>query len=221
MGGLGSVLAPAVRSPHGPDGPPGATASRRMPGAWGFPSPVMDDDPTRLLLAAATGDRVALSRFVRATQADGWRFCAALVDPAAADDLTQEVYLRALRAMPRFQARSSARTWLLAIARRVAADEIRHRQRRRQLPHPEIADSPDPAGQVALHGLIRHLDEDQRSAFVLTQVLGLSYADAAVSCEVPVGTIRSRVARARERLVTAVTDDAPSADDQPRDQTGA
>ena len=181
----------------------------------------MDDDPTHLLLAAATGDRVALSRFVRATQAEVWRFCAALVDPAAADDLTQEVYLRALRAMPRFQARSSARTWLLTIARRVAADEIRHRQRQRRLPDPEVVDSPDPAGQVALHGLIEHLDQDQRTAFVLTQILGMSYADAAVTCEVPVGTIRSRVARARERLVTAVADGAPSAADRSGFRTGS
>jgi RNA polymerase sigma-70 factor, ECF subfamily len=180
----------------------------------------MDDDPTRLLLAAATGDRVALSRFVKVTQADVWRFCAALVDPAAADDLTQEVYLRAMRAMPRFRGRSSARTWLLTIARRAAADEIRQRQRRRRLPDPQVAGSSDPAGQVALHGLIEHLDDERRAAFVLTQVLGLSYQEAAAACEVPVGTIRSRVARAREQLVAAVTEDAPRAHDRTRDRTG-
>lgn len=166
----------------------------------------MDDDPTRLLLAAATGDRVALSRFVRVTQAEVWRFCAALVDPAAADDLTQEVYLRALRALPRFHAHSSARTWLLTIARRVAADEIRHRQRRRRLPDPEVVAGPDPAGEVALDRLVEQLDQDRRAAFVLTQVLGLSYADAAEACGVPVGTIRSRVARAREQLGAALHD---------------
>lgn len=178
----------------------------------------MDDDPTRLLLAAATGDRLALSRFVRETQAEVWRFCAALVDPAAADDLTQEVYLRALRAMPRFRGRSSARTWLLAIARRVAADEIRHRQRRRRLPDPDVAVGPDPAGQVALDGLVQTLEPDRRTAFVLTQILGLSYADAAEACEVPVGTIRSRVARAREELGAGLADDRSPDHRRPSDQ---
>ena len=180
----------------------------------------MDDEPTRLLMAAATGDRVALSRLVKLTQADVWRFCAALVDAATADDLTQEVYVRAMRAMPRFRGRSRARTWLLAIARRVAADEIRHRQRRRRLPDAPVTTSPDPAGQVALHGLIEHLDQDRRAAFVLTQVLGLSYADAAEACQVPVGTIRSRVARAREELVAAISDEASRTDVPRRDQTG-
>lgn len=179
---------------------------------------VMDDDPTRLLLAAATGDRLALSRFVRETQAEVWRFCAALVDPAAADDLTQEVYLRALRALPRFRGRSSARTWLLAIARRVAADEIRRRQRRRRLPDPDVVVGPDPAGQVALDGLVQALDPDRRAAFVLTQILGLSYADAAEACEVPVGTIRSRVARAREELGAGLADGTSPDHGTPIDQ---
>ncbi len=48
------------------------------------------------------------------------------------------------------------------------------------------------------------LDPDRREAFVLTQVLGLSYAEAAEVCRVPVGTIRSRVSRARADLLTAV-----------------
>jgi RNA polymerase sigma-70 factor, ECF subfamily len=164
------------------------------------------DELTRLLLAAADGDRLALAAFVRRTQADVWRFVAHLVDPGVADDLTQEVYLRALRTIPRFRGDSSARTWLLTVARRVAADEIRSRQRRRRLPDPEVDDVPDRAGEVALHELIAALDDDRREAFVLTQLLGLSYAEAAAAAGVPIGTIRSRVARAREQLVAALGD---------------
>jgi RNA polymerase sigma-70 factor, ECF subfamily len=164
------------------------------------------DELTRLLLAAADGDRLALAAFVRRTQADVWRFVAHLVDPGVADDLTQEVYLRALRTIPRFRGDSSARTWLLTVARRVAADEIRSRQRRRRLPDPELDDVPDRAGEVALHELIAALDDDRREAFVLTQLLGLSYAEAAAAAGVPIGTIRSRVARAREQLVAALGD---------------
>jgi RNA polymerase sigma-70 factor (ECF subfamily) len=166
------------------------------------------DELTRLLLAAADGDRLALSTFVRRTQADVWRFCAHLVDPGVADDLTQEVYLRALRTIPRFRGDSSARTWLLTVARRVAADEIRSRQRRRRLPEPTVADVPDPAGELALRHLVETLPDDRREAFVLTQLLGLSSAEAAAACEVAVGTIRSRVARARDQLIDRLGDDA-------------
>ena len=59
-------------------------------------------------------------------------------------------------------------------------------------------------GILLLIGLAVRLSEERRTAFVLTQVLGLSYAEAAAVEEVPVGTIRSRVARARDELVSAV-----------------
>ncbi len=165
------------------------------------------DELTRLLLAAADGDRLALSAFIRRTQADVWRFCAHLVDPGAADDLTQEVYLRALRTIPRFRGDSTARTWLLSVARRVAADEIRSRQRRRRLPDPVERIEPDRAGAHAVESLVGELDPQRREAFVLTQLLGLSYAEAAAAAEVPVGTIRSRVARAREQLIARLDED--------------
>jgi len=59
-------------------------------------------------------------------------------------------------------------------------------------------------GEVDLDEAIRALAPERREAFVLTQVTGLSYAEAAEVCEVPVGTIRSRVARARADLLDAV-----------------
>jgi RNA polymerase sigma-70 factor, ECF subfamily len=167
------------------------------------------DELTRLLRDAADGDRVALSAFVQQTQADVWRFCAHLVDPGAADDLTQEVYLRALRAAPRFRGASSARTWLLSIARRTAADEIRRRQRRRRLPSPAAPEAvPGLSSDVELVELVAGLEDlDQRTAFVLTQLLGFTYTEAAEACGVPVGTIRSRVARARAHLVAGLDGD--------------
>jgi len=61
------------------------------------------DELTSLARAAGRGDRDALARFVRLTQGDVWRFCAHLVDPAAADDLAQETYLRAIPALRRFR----------------------------------------------------------------------------------------------------------------------
>ncbi|GAB3138676.1 sigma-70 family RNA polymerase sigma factor [Micromonospora sonneratiae] len=167
---------------------------------------------THWALAARNGDPVAQAAFVRATQAEVWRFAAALVDPDSADDLTQETYLRAFRALPSFEGRSSARTWLLGIARRACADHLRVVVRRRRLDARLAANAhtdhpyPDPAGQFGVADLLRRLPTERRGAFVLTQVLGLSYAEAAAVEGVPVGTIRSRVARARADLVEAVGD---------------
>jgi RNA polymerase sigma-70 factor (ECF subfamily) len=164
------------------------------------------DELTRLATSAQSGDRVALAAFVRRSQPEVWRLCRHLVGPVAADDVTQDVYLRALPALADFRAESSARTWLLAIARRTAADAIRREQRRRRLRLDRAKVVPDPAGAHAVTSLLAGLDTDRREAFVLTQLLGLTYAEAAEVASVPVGTIRSRVARARDQLATDVAD---------------
>lgn len=168
-----------------------------------------DNAVTDLALTAARGDPAALEAFIKATQHDVWRFVAYLcADMAVADDLTQETFLRAIGAIERFTARSSARTWLLAIGRRVVADHIRHKQSR-----PRIAHGTDPEpllnrrrprsgfeDLVEVTTMIAGLTTEQREALLLTQILGLPYADAAAVCGCPVGTIRSRVARARDAL---------------------
>lgn len=174
---------------------------------------MINDDVTQLALAAGRGDRRALDQFIRATERDVWRLVAFLADPGSADDLTQETFLRAIGALPRFAGRSSARTWLLSIARRVVVDQIRRNQAR-----------PRTVAQVDLEGLLDRshgrfedivevkvlldgLEPDRRDALLLTQVLGLSYAEAAEICGCPLGTIRSRVARARDDLITAAQRD--------------
>jgi RNA polymerase sigma-70 factor (ECF subfamily) len=183
------------------------------------------EDLERTAAAAAGGDRLAVAALVRATQTDVWRLCAALVDRGSADDLTQETYLRALGALPRFEGRSAVRTWLLSIARRTCADAIRARRRRRLTLVREDADleamaAPDDADRVgqgvAVDDLLSRLDADRREAFVLTQLSGLSYAEAAEVAGCPVGTIRSRVARARADLVAALEEDGVAVPDAVR-----
>jgi RNA polymerase sigma-70 factor, ECF subfamily len=174
-----------------------------------------DQRITEWALAAGRGDRVALSAFVRATQRDVHRFVAHLADPGQAEDLTQETYLRALRALPRFEGAAPARAWLLSIARRVAADAVRVARRR---PRITAVDDWEAAANSTRFGLVRGaadevvllgelvagLDADRREAFVLTQMLDLSYAETAEICGCPIGTVRSRVARAREDLAAAL-----------------
>jgi len=163
------------------------------------------DDLTRLALAARCGDHAALERLVQASQPQVWRTCAHLLDCASADDMTQETYLRAVRALPAFRADASVMTWLLSIARRVVADEIAQRIRHRRIttaleaaPGPHHGHVPE---AVELADALDRLDPDRRTAFVLTQLTGMSYAEAAEVCGCPVGTIRSRVSRARSDLL--------------------
>jgi RNA polymerase sigma-70 factor (ECF subfamily) len=172
---------------------------------------VTDTDPvTVLALAAGRGDRAALDQFIRATESDVWRTVAFLADPGSADDLTQETYLRVIGALPRFAGRSSARTWLLSIARRVVVDQIRRNQARprttTEVSLEGLLDTSHGArfeDVIEIRMLLDDVDSDRRDALVLTQVLGLSYAEAAEVCGCPLGTIRSRVARAREDLIAA------------------
>lgn len=170
------------------------------------------DEVTELALAAARGDREALSEFIRRTQADVWHFTSRLSHPGLADDLTQETYLRVLSALPAFEGRSSARVWLLAIARRVVVDRIRHESARPRLSGgaslQDVTDSLrtsiHPSSDLEVADLLGVLEPDRRAALVLTQLLGFSYAEAAEIAGCAVGTIRSRVARARAELVAAV-----------------
>ena len=166
------------------------------------------DELTSAARAAGRGDRTALARLVQQTQGDVWRLCAHLVDPAAADDLTQDTYLRAIPALPAFRGDAPVRVWLLSIARRACAAEIASRARDRRLAL-RLAALPgtglgqpdaDPGAQILADDLMAALAPERRAAFVLTQMLGCSYAEAAAVCGCPVGTIRSRVARAREDL---------------------
>lgn len=163
------------------------------------------DELTRLLVAGRDGDRGALAAAIRRAQPDVWRLAAHLVGRDDADDITQDSFLRAYRSLPGFRAESSGRTWLLAITRRACADAVRGHRRRRRLQHRLVSnygnDTTTLDGAVGLDHLVAGLDDDRRVAFVLTQMLGCSYAEAAEICDTAVGTIRSRVARARGDLV--------------------
>lgn len=165
------------------------------------------DDLTALALAARDGDRVALSSFVRRTWPDVARLVTAVAGHDLAEDAAQDTYLRVLRALPAYRAEAGARTWLLSIARRAAVDAVRSASRRRRLIGLLTSRTPQDQGTVGLaDGVLTAqalavLDVDRRVAFTLTQLMGFDYAGAAEICGCPIGTIRSRVARAREQLV--------------------
>ncbi|NJP64753.1 sigma-70 family RNA polymerase sigma factor [Streptomyces sp. ventii] len=174
-----------------------------------------DPDRGRTLLAltaARTGCPEDVARFVAAFDADVRRYIAFLQpDTDGVEDLAQETMLRALLSLRRFEGRSSARTWLLSIARRTVVDSVRRASAR-----PRLSDAADWQREaewrqarnipgfdegLALRGLLESLCEERREAFVLTQLCGMPYDAAAVLCRCPVGTVRSRVSRARAELL--------------------
>lgn len=178
----------------------------------------LDESITAWALAARGGDADAVEQFVGALHRDVQRYVAHLCgDPQAADDLAQDTFLRALGSLHRFEGRSSARAWLLSIARRAVIDSYRYAAARpRQSDVPdwcaaiELAQPCDLPGfddGIALLDLLASLPDDRREAFILTQLLGLPYAEAAEVSDCPVGTVRSRVARARAALM-ALLDEA-------------
>jgi RNA polymerase sigma-70 factor, ECF subfamily len=165
----------------------------------------LDDPLRRCAAAAAEGDNRAVAELVRRTEQAVWQLCAVLGSVGETDDLVQETYLRALRSLPRFRGEAPVRVWLLSIARHTCADHVRRRQRQRRLLDRltiEAGSAGDVvnAPAVASMELLLQLDPDRREAFALTQLAGLSYEEAAAVVGCPIGTIRSRVARARADL---------------------
>lgn len=156
----------------------------------------------QLLANARRGDRPAFARFIEATEAEMSAFCARIVGPADRDDAVQETYLALWRALPSFRGDSSARTFLYVIARRTALRIATRSRRWRELAE-QAPDPQQPVGVGVAYELadaLARLDPDRRMALLLTGVAGLTYEEAAAVCGVPIGTIRSRIARAREQL---------------------
>ncbi|MFJ2721221.1 sigma-70 family RNA polymerase sigma factor [Streptomyces sp. NPDC091412] len=176
-----------------------------------------EESITAWALAARAGDPRAVENFVRALQRDVRHYVTYLShNPQAADDLAQDTFVRALGSLHRFEGRSSARTWLLSIARRAVIDSYRHASAR-----PRLADTDDWQATaecaqerglpgfdegIVLTDLLEALPDERREAFVLTQIAGLPYAEAAELSDCPIGTVRSRVARARAWLIQSLHD---------------
>ncbi|HKP62863.1 MAG TPA: sigma-70 family RNA polymerase sigma factor [Polyangiales bacterium] len=171
----------------------------------------------RLLERAQRGDSAAFARLVSPHVDSVRRFAYSFArDWATADDLAQEALLKAFQALPSFQARSSITTWLYAVTRSVCLDHHRSRLARtarlhdslddalpEQQPGPEeILEQRDEAER--LWQALRGLDPEFRVALVLYDIEGLSYHEIARVEQIPVGTVRSRLARARRKLEQAL-----------------
>ena len=178
------------------------------------------DDP-QVLAAARRGDRAALETLLSGHYDRIHALCRRMLgnEPDALD-AAQDALLAAVRSIARFDGRSSFGTWLYRIATHACLDELRRRRRRPVLGRPGDTDgaegAPTPAGgggggaaadpadraaaQVDVDTALRRLSAEHRVAVVLRDLCDLSYEEIAVVLDIPVGTVRSRIARGRGAL---------------------
>lgn len=116
-----------------------------------------------------------------------------------AEEAVQETFIRAWRYWPTFRNESSVLSWLITICRRVIIDLVQKDTIAEQLPV-EVIDRNDDFETTALHELVSHLPLPQREVVVICAFLGFDYDTAASTLNIPIGTVRSRLARARETL---------------------
>ena len=167
---------------------------------------------------AAAGDRDAFDALVRRHQARTYNFVRAMVrDEAEAEDLTQDVFVRVWKSIGRFRGDSAFSTWLFRIAVNVARTHLARRARWRPFSRPasdeapgapaEAEDPPSPerleddvVRRDAIDRALATLSPDLREAVTLRDVEGLEYREIARALDIPLGTVESRIFRARQRL---------------------
>jgi RNA polymerase sigma-70 factor, ECF subfamily len=127
-----------------------------------------------------------------------------LGDSHELDDVLQEAYVKAFRALPRFRGESTLRTWLYRVVYNTCLDQLKRRRPEPAELGSELRPTPDPADLVAtrsaLEEALASLAPIERAAVLLVDAEGLSYDEAAAVVGVPPGTIASRLSRARASL---------------------
>jgi RNA polymerase sigma-70 factor (ECF subfamily) len=136
-----------------------------------------------------------------------------LRDREAAEDVTQEVFIKIWRALPGFDGRASASTWIYTIARNASLSALRARHPQSSLSDPEVmaaveANNPVPSADVtvdraAILRLVDQLPTKQRQVIMLFYMEAQSHEEVATMLAMPVGTVKTLLHRARARLSAA------------------
>lgn len=181
---------------------------------------VIDIDEKKLLKKAAAGSAEAFEQLVLTYQTPIYNLCLRMTgNPEDAADMTQESFLKAWRSLEGFHFESAFSTWLYRLASNTCLDFLRSVKRRKQFSltmedadgETQLLDLPDPAPtpeasllsaeeSALLAAAMRQLDPEQQRILTLRVVNDLSYTEIAAVLDIKEGTVKSRLARARENL---------------------
>jgi RNA polymerase sigma-70 factor (ECF subfamily) len=179
-----------------------------------------EDTDSKLVEQVQRGDRAAFNVLVLKYQHKVLKLVNRYVrDQAEAEDIAQEAFIKAYRALPSFRGDSAFYTWLYRIAINTAKNSLVSGRRRLVDYDLDMQDPEDYRGQVLLKDsdtpeamlltdeirqtvqeAMEQLPEDLREAIMLRELEGLSYEEIAAAMDCPVGTVRSRIFRAREAI---------------------
>jgi RNA polymerase sigma-70 factor (ECF subfamily) len=174
---------------------------------------VTDDEEAQLIAAARAGDMRAFGKLVDAHQIAVRGFLRRLMRSTGdAEDVAQEAFVRAFDALARFDGRARFRTFVCGIAYRVWRDQNRawFRARTRESAYSEAITAGagvDADLKLALRQAMETLPEAQRAAVALCLGAEFSHEEAAAALQLPLGTVKSHVARGRARLRQVLGDD--------------
>lgn len=187
----------------------------------------------QLVEAARGGDAAAIDELLRRHYDRIHAVCRRIAGSTRdADDAAQEALIRIVKSLDRFDGRSSFGTWAYRIATNSSLDELRRRSRRPQLHAVEDGDRPEPADEMsqrhiesvadrmAIDAALAELPEEFRVPVVLRDVGDRDYAEIAAELGVPIGTVKSRIARGRRMLVERLgnrSDDSERPTNSPSD----
>lgn len=181
------------------------------------------DVDAELVARVQRGDKQAFDLLVLKYQRKIMRLLSRMIrDPAEIEDVAQESFIKAYRALPQFRGDSAFYTWLYRIAINTARNWLAQNNRRPSTPSSyesedgetfdetdSLTDSSNPESEMAsrqiaetVNKAMNDLPEELRNAIVMREIDGMSYEDIAQSMNCPIGTVRSRIFRAREAIAT-------------------
>jgi len=179
------------------------------------------DVDAELVARVQRGDKKAFDLLVLKYQRKIMRLLSRMIrDPAEIEDVAQEAFIKAYRALPQFRGESAFYTWLYRIAINTARNWLASSGRRPSAPNAietedgetfnetdNLTDISTPESMVAsreiaetVNATIQELPEELRTAIILREIEGMSYEDIAQTMACPIGTVRSRIFRAREAI---------------------
>ena len=179
------------------------------------------DVDAELVARVQRGDKQAFDLLVIKYQRKIMRLLSRMIrDPSEIEDVAQEAFIKAYRALPQFRGDSAFYTWLYRIAINTARNWLASNKRRQSKPSSfegedgetfdeidNLTDNTTPESELAsrqiaetVNKAIEDLPEELRTAIVLREIEGMSYEDIAQSMNCPIGTVRSRIFRAREAI---------------------